>query len=160
MACALHLLANAVHPSEAPEVHDFICSILAVKCSTPKWLLMSMMAYAVQLLANTVHQSEAPEVHDSISITLAGKCSTPKWGMSYAAHLLANSVHLSKAPDVHDRVYSTTAGKCSTPKSGPWCAWWDMQYTQVRPLTHRMAYTKHWIENVTLPLNSLWTWHT
>ena len=41
---AVHLMANAVHPSEAPEVHpvlflmldDGLCSTLDGKCSTPK----------------------------------------------------------------------------------------------------------------------------
>ena len=36
MASAVHLMANAVHKSEAPEVHDDLCSTLDGKCSTPK----------------------------------------------------------------------------------------------------------------------------
>ena len=44
MVSAVHLIANAVHPSEAPEVHpsvvpmldDGLCSTLDGKCSTPK----------------------------------------------------------------------------------------------------------------------------
>ena len=40
-AYAVHLLANAVHPSGAPDVHDAICSTLEGKCSNP----MYMMAY-------------------------------------------------------------------------------------------------------------------
>ena len=33
-AYAVHLLAIAVHPSEAPNAHDGICSIFDGKCST------------------------------------------------------------------------------------------------------------------------------
>ena len=37
------LLASVVHPSEVPDVHDGIHSMLDGKCSTPK-LLIYMMA--------------------------------------------------------------------------------------------------------------------
>ena len=99
---AVHLLPNAVHLSETPDVHDFICSTLAAECGTPKWgtwytwwhihytcwqmqctkvrLLKNMISYAVHLVPNAVNQSEVPDIHDGISITLAGKCSAPKWG--------------------------------------------------------------------------------
>ena len=36
MVNAVDLLANGVHPSEAPDVHDRIYSTLDGKCSTPK----------------------------------------------------------------------------------------------------------------------------
>ena len=42
MACAVHLLANSVHPLR---------------------LLMYMIASAVYFMANVVHTSEAPDVH-------------------------------------------------------------------------------------------------
>ena len=45
MAYAVHLMANAVHPSEAPDEHDGICSTRVGKYST---------------------SSEAPDVHDRI----------------------------------------------------------------------------------------------
>ena len=35
MTYAVHLMANAVHPSEAPDVHDGLCSALDVKSSAP-----------------------------------------------------------------------------------------------------------------------------
>ena len=57
MASAVHLIANAVHPSEAFDVHDGICSTLVGKYSTP---------------------SEAPDLHDRICSTLDDKYSTPK----------------------------------------------------------------------------------
>ena len=52
---AVHLIANAVHLSEAPDVYDVLCSILA----------------------NAVHPSEAPDAHDGIRSTPVGKYSTP-----------------------------------------------------------------------------------
>ena len=51
-----HLLANAVHPSEAPDVHDGIYSTPLGKYSTP---------------------SEAPDEHHRIRSTLNCKS---KWG--------------------------------------------------------------------------------
>ena len=45
MAYAVHLLANALNQTEAPEAHDFI-------------------NHKVHMLANAVHPSEVPEVHD------------------------------------------------------------------------------------------------
>ena len=87
---------NAVHRSEAPEVHDGICSTLDGKCSTPMRLLMYMMAYAAQpahLLANTVHQ-----VRFLIYM------------MGYAVHLMANAVHPREAPEVHHDLCSTLDG--------------------------------------------------
>ena len=45
MVNPMHLLADAVHPSEAPDVHDGICSTPVGKYSTP---------------------SEAPDLHDRI----------------------------------------------------------------------------------------------
>ena len=57
MAYAVHLMASAVRPSEAPDVHDGIYSIPVGKYSKP---------------------SEAPDLHNRI-------CSTPKWGSSSTA---------------------------------------------------------------------------
>ena len=56
-AYAVHLLASAVHPSEARN---------------------TMMGYAVYLMANVVHHSEFPHVHDSKfrTISLDSKRST------------------------------------------------------------------------------------
>ena len=51
MADAIHLIANTVHPSGAPNV---LCMIVST----------------VNFMANAVHPSEAPDVHDGI-------CSTP-----------------------------------------------------------------------------------
>ena len=66
MAYAVHLMANAEHPSGAPDVYDGICSIPVGKYSTP---------------------SDTPDLHDRACSTLdgkssapAGKCSTPKRG--------------------------------------------------------------------------------
>ena len=56
MASAVHLMANAVHPSEAFDVHDGIFSTHVGIYSTP---------------------CEAPDLHDRICRPL-GKCSTPK----------------------------------------------------------------------------------
>ena len=56
MASAVHFMVNAVHPSEAPDVHFGICSTPVGKFSTPL---------------------EAPDVHDGICSTLVGKFSTP-----------------------------------------------------------------------------------
>ena len=78
-------MANVVHPGEAPEVPDGLCSTLDVKCSTPVRLLKYLMVSAVHLMTNVVHPCVAPEVHDGLCSTLdvkcsalAGKCSTPK----------------------------------------------------------------------------------
>ena len=84
MAYAIHLMANAVHLSEASDVHDGICSTPVGKYSTP---------------------SEALDLHDKICSTLDCKCSTPKGGsrsyiMTSAVHLMANVVHPSVAPGV------------------------------------------------------------
>ena len=59
MASAVHLMANAVHPSEAIDVHDGMFSTPDGIYSTP---------------------CEAPDLHDRICSTLDGKCSTPKCG--------------------------------------------------------------------------------
>ena len=50
-------MANAVHPSEASDVHDGIFSTPVGIYSTP---------------------CEAPDLHDRICRPLDGKCSTPK----------------------------------------------------------------------------------
>ena len=51
MTSEVHLIANAVNPSVASEVHDGICSTPVGKYSTP---------------------SEAPDLHDGICTTLDG----------------------------------------------------------------------------------------
>ena len=152
MASALHLLANAVHPREAPEVHPSVvpdviyglCSTLDGKCSKHQVkLLMYMMAYSVYLLAYTVH-------HVRLLIYMIG----------YADHLMANVSHWSEAPKVHlsvvpnvrwwplqytqvrllkytpvlflmldDALCSTVDDKCSTPKWSFRCTWWHIHYT-------------------------------
>ena len=63
MVYAVHLLETTVHPSEAPDLQDRMCSTLD----------------PVHLLAIVVHPSEAPDEH-MICSTLNCKCSTPKWG--------------------------------------------------------------------------------
>ena len=103
MASAVHLLENAVHPSEAPEEHDGLCSTLDVKYSTPSE--PHEILDGNLMTANVVHPGEAPEVNDGLCSTLAGKCSTP-----------------SEAPDVHDDIYSTPVGKCN-------CGSWPVQHT-------------------------------
>ena len=66
MASAVHFMANAVHPSEAFDVHDGIFStpvgIYSTPCEAPDY----MIGYADHLMANAVHPSEAPEVHLSV----------------------------------------------------------------------------------------------
>ena len=57
MACAVHLMANTVHPSEASDVHDGIFSTHVAIYSTP---------------------NEAPDLHDRICRPLDDKYSTPK----------------------------------------------------------------------------------
>ena len=57
MVSAVHLMANAIHPSEAFDVHDGIFSTPVGIYSTP---------------------CEAPDLHDRICRPLDGKCSTPK----------------------------------------------------------------------------------
>ena len=91
MASAVHLMANAVHPNEAPKEHpslvpdDGLCSTLDGKCSKRQVkLLIYMMAYSVHLLAYTGH-------HVRLLIYMIG----------YADHLMANVAHRSEAPKVH-----------------------------------------------------------
>ena len=57
MACAVHLMANALHPSEAFDVHDGIFSTHVGIYSTP---------------------NKAPDLHDRICRQLDDKYSTPK----------------------------------------------------------------------------------
>ena len=70
MSCAVHLMTNAVHPSETPDVHDGRCSTLHGKSSAPAGI------YAVHLLANTVHQ------------------------VGLLIYMIGHTVHPSGAPDV------------------------------------------------------------
>ena len=91
-----HLMTNAVHPSEASDVHDGICSTPVGKYSTPSELLMHM------IICSTLYGK---------SSALAGKCSTPMRLLMnmirYVVHLIANAVHLSGAPDALCMIVST-----------------------------------------------------
>ena len=89
MASAVHLMANAAHPSVAPEVHPSVIPDvrrwpLQYFCWQMQYtqvrLLMYMMDSVVHLMVNVVHSSEAPELHDGICIcsALVGNCITPK----------------------------------------------------------------------------------
>ena len=94
MAYAVHLMANAVHPSEAPDVHDGLCSTLNGKSR--------------HLLANGAHPSKASDVHDGICSTPVAKYSTPSEAPKLHDGLCSALDGKSSAP----------AGKCSTPKRG------------------------------------------
>ena len=80
MAHAVQLMANAVHPSKAPDVHDAIH--LLPNAVHQVRLLIYMIRYAVYLIVNDVHPSGAPDVLYMIAstATLDGKCTTLKWG--------------------------------------------------------------------------------
>ena len=128
MAYAVHLMANAVHPSEASDVHDCLCSTLDwLVCFW--WhhvrLLIYMIGYADHLMANTVHTSEAPEVHPSVVPDM----------MACVVHLIANAVYQSEAFDVHDRLCITL----------DWlvCFWWH----HVRLLIYMIGYADHLMTN-------------
>ena len=58
MAFAVHLIANAVNPSEAPELHDGICTDMQYTCWQMQYsqvrLLMHVMRYVVHLRTNVV----------------------------------------------------------------------------------------------------------
>ena len=151
MPFAVHLMANAVHPSEAPEEHPSAVPDVRWWPLQYTWwqvqytqvkLLMFMMACSVHLLAYTVH-------HVRLLIYMIG----------YADYLMANAVDPSEAPEVHPSVVSDVRrwplhytcwqmqytqvrllkctpvflmlddGKCSTPKWSFWCTWWHIQYT-------------------------------
>ena len=75
---AVHLIANTVHLSGAPDV-------------------LYMIVSTVHLMANAVHPSGAPEVQHGICSTLDGKCSTPSEAPDEhdAVHLIASAVHPS-----------------------------------------------------------------
>ena len=72
MGSAVHLMANAVHPSEASDVHDIFMTYSHIQYTY--WhiqvhhvrLLIYMIGYADHLMANAVHPSEALEVHPSV----------------------------------------------------------------------------------------------
>ena len=67
MASAVHLMANAVHPSEASDVNNGIVSThVGIYTVHHVRLLIYMIGYAVYLMANALHPSEAPEVHPSV----------------------------------------------------------------------------------------------
>ena len=74
MVNPVYLLANAVHPSEAPDEHDRIYCTLDCKCSIPKWApdVLYMIASTVHLIANAVHPSGAPEVQHGLCSALNG----------------------------------------------------------------------------------------
>ena len=71
-------MSNAVHPSEAPDVNDGICSTPVGKYSSP---------------------SEAPDLHDRICCALEGAPDVLYMIVS-TIHLMANVVHPSEALDV------------------------------------------------------------
>ena len=92
-------MANAVHQSEAIDVHDGIFSTPVGIYSTP---------------------CEAPDLHDKICRPLDGKCSTwplqhTYWQMQYTqVRLLKYAPVLFLMLD--DGLCSALDGKCSTPK--------------------------------------------
>ena len=122
----MHLLGNAVHPSEAPDEHDRICSTLNCNCSTPKWSPWCIEHDCFYSTLDAVQPSEAPDVHDSICSTPVWQIQYTKWGswftwqdmqytwwqmqyiqvgllkysMASAVQLMANVVHPSFAPDI------------------------------------------------------------
>ena len=93
-----HLMANAVHPSEAPEVHPSV--VPDVRWWPLQYTWWQMQYIQVKLL-----------MYDGIFSTHVGIYSTP-----------------CEAPELHDRICSTVDGKCITPKWGSWstpqcCSW-------------------------------------
>ena len=78
MASAAHLMTNAVHPSEAPNVHDGIFTTLDGKCGTPSDASDVHDGICSTSVGNYSTPSEAPDLHDRTYSTLDGKCSTPK----------------------------------------------------------------------------------
>ena len=80
MASAVHVMADAVHPSEAFDVHDDIFSTPVGIYSTPYVrLLIYMTGYADHLLANAVHQVRLLMCTPVLFLMLDdGLCSTPK----------------------------------------------------------------------------------
>ena len=102
-------MANAVHPSEASDVHDCLCSTLDwLVCFW--WhhvrLLIYMIGYADHLMANLIHPSEAPEVHPSVVPEVRWWPLQYTWWqmqytqvkllmymMAYSVHMLAYTVH-------------------------------------------------------------------
>ena len=148
MASAVHLMANAVHQSGAPEVHPSVVPDVRWWPLQYTWwqmqyiqvkLLMYMMAYSVHLLgytvhhvrllmANAVHQSEAPEVHPSVVPDVRW------WPLQYTWwQMQYTQVRILKCTPVlflmlDDGLCITLVGKCSTPKWGSWsapqcCSW-------------------------------------
>ena len=81
MAYAVQLCGKYSIPSEAPDLHDRICSTLDGKCSAPKWGSWStawplqytwwLMLYIPVLVLM---------LDDGICSMLYGKCNTPEWG--------------------------------------------------------------------------------
>ena len=102
MASAVHLMANAVHPSETFDVHDGIFSTPVGIYSTPYVrLLVYMIGYADHLMSDAVHPSVAPDVR--------------RWPLQYTqVRLLKYTPVLFLMLD--DALCSTLDGKCSTPK--------------------------------------------
>ena len=69
---AVHMV-NAVHPSEASNVHDGICSTPVGKYRTQSEAPdVHGRIYAVHLMANAAHPSEAHKVHHGLCSTLDG----------------------------------------------------------------------------------------
>ena len=119
MASAVHLMANVVHSSVAPDVRWWPLQYTWWQLRyTQVRLLMYMMASVVHLMVNPVHllanavqPSEAPDEHDRI-------CST---------RLQTQYTQVGPWYTVHDCLYSTLDGKCSTPKWGSWSTAWPLQ---------------------------------
>ena len=116
MASAVHLMGNAVHPSEAPEVHPNV--VPDVRWWPLQCTWWQMQYTEVRLLKYTPVLFLM--LDDGFCSTLDGKCSTPKWGswsapsvvpdvrwwplqytqvkllmhmMAYSVHLLGYTVH-------------------------------------------------------------------
>ena len=49
IAYAVHLMANVVHPSEAPDVHDNICSTLMIWTKTDEVIASSAAVVAMAM---------------------------------------------------------------------------------------------------------------
>ena len=76
MLSSVHLMENAVQPSEAPDVHDGICSTPSGKYSTP---------------------SETPDLRQDMQYT---QVELLKYSMASAVHFMVIIVHPSVVLDV------------------------------------------------------------
>ena len=149
-------MANAVHWSEAPEVHPFV--VLDVRWCPLQYTWWQMQYTQVRLLKSTLVLFLM--LDDGLCSTFDGKCSKHQvkllmymvaysvhllaytvhhvrlliYMIRYADHLMANAVHPSEAPEVHPIVVPDVR----------WCplqyTWWQMQYTQVRLLKSTLVF--------------------